>query len=243
MEINQESYNITYFLHKVKHELCFVNNLVQLNDTVYSVSLPVIDTYTKLNATDGRALLQRVIFQQFNSGAAKQIGFLRGMVTLCSEPDNFETHLMLSCTPDQMSQPNESEWIAALEKGLEINNPGLPVSAKSSNAHLNAWGIINYIYDLKIEFYPHHQYKNGFTAEVFIKYIQPACTDKQEINFEDEFIFLVNSSKTKNLLPFLIKSESNPVFFLTGANVLEHELVENEDGIGKELYVKCEIVP
>ena len=60
---------------------------------------------------------------------------------------------------------------------------------------------------------------------------------------DEEFIFLVNNSKTKNMLPFLIKSETNPVFFLTGANILEHELIENEDGIGKELYVKCEIVP
>jgi hypothetical protein len=80
-------------------------------------------------------------------------------------------------------------------------------------------------------------------AEVFLKYIQPACTEKQEINFDDEFIFLVNNSKTKNLMPFLIKSESNPVFFLSGSTVIEQELIENEDGIGKELYVKCEVVP
>jgi hypothetical protein len=56
MDFNEDSYNITYFLHKVKHELCFVNNVVQLNDTVYSVSFPVIDAYSKLNATDGRAI-------------------------------------------------------------------------------------------------------------------------------------------------------------------------------------------
>ncbi len=39
-------------------------------------------------------------------------------------------------------------------------------------------------------------------------------------------------------MPFLIKSESNPVFFLSGSTVVEHELIENEDGIFKPQNVQ-----
>jgi hypothetical protein len=90
-----------YFLHKIKHELCFVNKINYLQNQIYAIDMPVIVPVNKLNATDGRLLMQRIIFQQLNSNSAKQIGFLRGLITLSSEPDHFQTHLMLNCTTDQ----------------------------------------------------------------------------------------------------------------------------------------------
>lgn len=45
------------------------------------------------------------------------------------------------------------------------------------------------------------------------------------------------------MIPFLIKSETNPVFILQNANIISHELSEDSDGIGKELYIKCEFAP
>jgi hypothetical protein len=45
------------------------------------------------------------------------------------------------------------------------------------------------------------------------------------------------------MIPFLIKSETNPVFILQDANIISHEIYEDPDGIGKELFIKCEFVP
>ena len=42
-------------------------------------------------------------------------------------------------------------------------------------------------------------------------------------------------------MPFLIQNENNPVFFLQEANIVKYELIEDEDGIGRELFVECEI--
>ncbi len=243
MDIAGENMQLTYFLHKIKHELCFVNNVNKLNDTIWSVSAPIILTNTRLNATDGRSLMQRIIFQQFNSGAAKTIGFMRGMITLSSEPDIFEVSLMLNCSPDQISEPNEAEWIAAIENGLEAGNYTFPTASKGKNAFINAFGLRNYIYDMRIEFWPHFENKNGFECECVIKYIQPEGTEKQELDFSRGFDFLIYSEKARAMVPFLIKSETNPVFILQDANIISHELYEDPDGIGKELFIKCEFTP
>ena len=108
MEINQESYNITYFLHKVKHELCFVNNLVQLNDTVYSVSLPVIDTYTKLHATDGRALLQRSSSNamSFAMVVSSELGCVYGGNAEGRTDGEHSTSATANATPGLFGKPN-----------------------------------------------------------------------------------------------------------------------------------------
>lgn len=243
MDIAGDEMHLTYFLHKIKHELCFVNNVNKLNDTVWSVTAPIILTNTRLNATDGRSLMQRVIFQQFNSGASKAIGFMRGMISLSSEPDIFEVALMLNCSPDQISEPNEAEWIAAIENGLEAGNYTFPKASRGKNAYINAFGLRNYIYDMKIEFWPHYDNKNGFECECFIKYIQPEGEPKQELDFSLGFDFLIYSEKARAMIPFLIKSESDPVFILQNANIISHELIEDPDGIGKELYIKCEFAP
>ncbi len=243
MDINSNEFKLTYFLHKIKHELCFVNNVAKLNDNIWSVTAPIILTNTRLNATDGRALLQRIIFQQFNSGAAKSIGFLRGKINLCSDPDVFDVSFMLSCSPDQISEPNENEWVSAIENGLEVGNNLFPMASMGSNAYINAFGLRHYIYDMQIEFWPHFNNKNAFECECLIKYIQPKGTATQEIDFSKGFDFLIYSDKVKATVPFLIKNESNPIFILQDSIVTEWSVKEEEDGIGKELYIKCEILP
>ena len=243
MDINSDDFKLTYFLHKIKHELCFVNNIFKLNDNIWSITAPIILTNTRLNATDGRSLMQRIIFQQFNSGAAKSIGFMRGKINLCSDPDNFDVSLMLNCLPDQITEPNENEWVAAIENGLESGNMSFPLASKGHNAYINAFGLRNYIYDMKIEFWPHFNNKNGFECECLIKYIQPEGTEPQTIDFDKGFDFLIYSDKVKATVPFLIKNENNPVFILNDANIIEWNLNEDSDGLGKELYIKCEIYP
>lgn len=243
MDINIENSKLTYFLHKIKHELCFVNNVAKLQDNIWSITSPIILTNTKLNATDGRSLMQRIIFQQFNSGAAKAIGFMRGKINLCSEPDNFEVSFMFNCLPDQISDPNESEWVSAIENGLEVGNSLFPIASKGKNAFINAFGLRYYIYDILIEFWPHANEKNAFECECLIKYIQPENTEEQILDFNKGFDFMIYSEKAKAMVPFLIKNEQNPIFILQDANIISHELKTDEDGIGKELFVKCEIRP
>jgi hypothetical protein len=229
-----------YFLHKIKHELCFVNKINYLQNQIYAIDMPVIVPINKLNATDGRLLMQRIIFQQLNSNSAKQIGFLRGLITLSSEPDHFQTHLMLNCTTDQISEPAESEWVAAIENGLDTGNDLLPFATMSSDVKLNAWGIKDYIYDVKIEFYPSNETANAFDCECSIKFINPDQNPNLNvIDFESGFNFLIFSKKSNSFVPFLIRSEEKPYFFLNDAEIINHELIVNEDKIGHELFVKC----
>ena len=240
MDVLSNDFKLTYFLHKIKHELCFVNNVVKIGENIWSVSSPIILTNTRLNATDGRSLMQRIIFQQLNSGLAKSIGFMRGKINLCSDPDNFEVSFMFNCLPDQISDPNENEWVAAIENGLEAGNNVFPLASKGNNTFINAFGLRYYIYDLQVEFWPHPNDKQSFECDCLIKYIQPENTEPQIIDFEKGFDFLIYSEKVKATVPFLIMSESNPKFILHDAKIIDWKLTEDEDGIGKELYVKCE---
>jgi hypothetical protein len=110
----------------------------------------------------------------------------------------------------------------------------------SSDVKLNAWGIKDYIYDLKIEFYPSNEITNAFTCECSIKYINPDQDPNLNVlDFENGFNFLIFSKKSNSFIPFLIPTEERPYFFLNDAEILEHELRINEDKIGHELYVKC----
>ncbi len=231
-----------YFLHKVKHELCLVNNIVHLNNDVYSISMPVVIPKLKLNATDGRTLMQRIIFQHLNSNASRAIGFLRGMFNLCSEPDNFETHLMLTCPVGQLSEATETEWIRAMENGLDSGQIEPPVASMGKDVYINAWGIQDYIYDMKVEFWPHTEKPNAFQCHCAIKFIKPeGIEETNHLDFESGFNFLIYSEKSNCFVPFLIQNENNPVFFLQEANIVKYELIEDEDGIGRELFVECEI--
>jgi hypothetical protein len=231
-----------YYLHKIKHELCFVNNITNLKEQVYSVDMPVIVPVNKLNATDGRSLLQRIIFQHFNSNASKQIGFLRGLITLSSEPDHFQTHLMLNCTTDQISEPTETEWIAAIENGLDTGMQILPLATMSNDVKLNAWGVKDYIYECNIEFWPDTENQKSFICECLVKYINPGGNEEiNQFDFESGFNFLIYSRKSNSFIPFLIPSEDRPYFFLNDAELLHHEIMVNEDKIGHELFVRCRV--
>lgn len=233
-----------YFLHKVKHELCFINDIRFLGDETYSISMPVLMPKSRLTATDGRMLMQRIIFQHFNSGASRAIGFKRGMITICSEPNEFQTHFMLNCSVDQLTEPTENEWIKAIEHGLDYGLDEPPVEAESKNAKLNIWGIKDYIYDLKIEFWPHHDKPNSFLCDCLVKYIIPENEKNiNELDFDKGFTFDIFSRKANMHLPFLIKNESKPFFFVNETNILNHEIVVYDDGIGHELFVQCEINP
>lgn len=231
-----------YYLHKIKHELCFVNDIVNLKEQVYSVDMPVIIPMNKLNATDGRSLLQRIIFQHFNSNASKQIGFLRGLITLNSEPDHFQTHLMLNCSTDQLGEPSESEWISAIENGLDTGSQMLPLATMSSDVKLNAWGVKDFVYECTIEFWPDNENQKTFVCECLIKYLKPeGHEDVNKIDFESGFNFLIFSRKTNSFVPFLIPSEDKPYFFLTDAEIISHETTVYEDNIGHELFVRCKV--
>jgi hypothetical protein len=231
----------SYYLFKIKHELCFVNNILNLGNQIYSIDLPVILPVKKLNATDGRSLMQRIIFQHFNSNASRQIGFLRGMISLCSEPEQFQTHLMLSCSTDQIGEASETEWISAIEKGLDSGLNILPSALISSDVKLNAWGIDKFIYDVKIEFWPDSEESNSFLCDCLVKYIIPE--DAENINnFDAELGFnflLINHDKIS--IPFLIKSESKPYFFMNDAEIIKYEIKIDEDKVGHELFVHCKI--
>lgn len=231
-----------YYLHKIKHELCFVNDINHLKDLIYSITMPVILPINKLNATDGRALMQRIIFQHFNSNASKQIGFMRGLISLSSEPDKFQTHLMLHCSTGQLTEPTETEWIAAVSNGLDAGNQNLPVATMGSDVQINAWGIKDYIYDVSIEFWPDDQNYKTFNCHCLIKFIKPENEEEtNKLDFDLGFNFLIFSRKTFSFVPFLIKDESQPFFFLNDAKILNHSLTVNDDGIGRELFVECKI--
>jgi hypothetical protein len=231
-----------YYLHKVKHELCFVNKISHLKDTIYTIDMPVVVPFNKLRATDGRLLLQRIIFQHLNSNSAHLIGFMRGMITICSEPNHFQTHLMLSCSTDQLSEPTETEWIAAVENGLDTGSTLLPTASMGSDVKINAWGINNYIYDVTIELWPSKDEQKTFICDCLIKYIKPEENDlEQELDFDKGFNFLIFSKKTNSFIPFLIKSEDNPFFFLNDCEILDHSITINEDQIGRELFVRCKV--
>jgi len=232
----------SYYLQKIKHELCFVNNINHLGHQVFSIDMPVIVPINKLNATDGRNLLQRIIFQHFSSNASKQIGFMRGLITLSSEPDHFQTHLMLNCTTDQIAEPSETEWISAVENGLDTGFDSLPIATMSSDVKINAWGIDKYIYDVKIEFWPDPDFNNSFICESLIKYIIPENdTQINNLDFELGFNFVIYSKKANAFIPLLIKREDKPYFFMNDCEILEHEISVYDDNIGRELFVKCRI--
>jgi hypothetical protein len=233
-----------YYLHKVKHELCFINDIVNLGSNNYSITMPVLMPKSRLTATDGRMLMQRIIFQHFNSAASKSIGFKRGMITLCSEPDDFQVHFLMNCSVDQLAEPSENEWIKTIEHGLDYGLEEPPLESSSENVKLNIWGIKDYIYDLKIEFWPHHDKPNSFLCDCLVKYIKPeGKTDINELNFSNGFTFDIYHNKSKTYLPFLIKSEAKPFFFLNEASVNKVDQTVNEDGIGHELFIQCEINP
>lgn len=231
-----------YFLHKVKHELCLVNEIVPLSNEIYSISLPVILPVNKLNASEGRTILQRIIFQHFNSNSSKNIGFKRGRITLSSEPDNFQVHLMLQCEVSQLCEPTESEWISALEKGLEKDYIDPPVASMGKDVYFDAWGIKNYVYDVIIEFWPLENEPYAFECDCFVRYIVPEGEkDTNELDFNKQFYFEVLNGRTKIFNSFIIKNENDPIFFLNNAEILDYEITVNEDGIGRELFAKMYI--
>lgn len=231
----------SYYLFKIKHELCFVNKITHLESQIYSIDMPIILPVKKLNATDGRLLMQRIIFQHFNSNASKQIGFARGMISLCSDPEQFQTHLMLNCTTDQLGEASETEWISAIEKGLDTGINYLPEALNSNDVKINAWGIDQFIYDVKIEFWPDNEQPNSFLCDCLVKYLIPE--DQENINkFDAElgFNFLLKNHNN-SAIPFLIKSELKPYFFMNDAEVIKYEIQIYDDKIGHELFVHCRI--
>jgi len=228
-----------YFLHKVKHELCLVNEIVPLGNEMYSISLPVILPVSKLNASEGKSILQRIVFQHLNSNSSKSIGFKRGRITLSSEPDNFQVHLMMHCSIEQLSEPTETEWIAALERGLEKDHIEPPMASMSKHVYFDAWGVKNYVYDVVIEFWPLEESPCTFECDCIIKYIVPENEeDTNHLDFNKKFNFEILNERTDLFNSFIIKNEHNPIFFLNDSEIIEHELIINEDGIGRELFVK-----
>lgn len=228
-----------YYLHKVKHELCLVNEIVPLGNDIYSISMPVILPVNKLNASEGKTILQRLVFQHLNSNSSKNIGFRRGRITLSSEPDNLQVHLMLHCNLEQLTEPTESEWVAALEKGLEKDFLEPPSASMGKDVYFDAWGIKNYVYDVIIEFWPIDDQPYTFECDCFVKYIVPQGeSDTNLLDFSKPFHFEILNQRTNLFSPFIIKNESNPVFFLNDAEILDYEVTENDDGIGRELFAK-----
>jgi hypothetical protein len=112
----------------------------------------------------------------------------------------------------------------------------------SSDVKLNAWGIKDYVYECNIEFWPDNENHKTFICECVIKYIKPeGQEDINKIDFESGFNFLIFSRKTNSFVPFLIPSEDKPYFFLTDAEIINHETVVYEDNIGHELFVRCRV--
>jgi hypothetical protein len=93
---------------------------------------------------------------------------------------------------------------------------------------------------MTIELWPNNEEKKSFICDCLIKYIKPENSeDNNLLDFDSGFNFLIFSNKSQSYIPFLIKNEEKPYFILNDAEIIDHELKTHEDGIGKELFVRC----